>query len=535
MDKQLLDIMVDNTPKFNPRVASGFVVKEIEQAPEYINNIILSAQEDFPEGLVYLGMTRMTPEEEYERLTYKNTYDISKSSIYGVKLKFEYKGEPLKPQYLFLPYLEEGGILTISGSKFVVTPVLIDKTFSVGTDSIFLYINRTKLTFEQFTHNYFENDQRVSSFIVSSQMYYGRNPSRLKAEHLRHTHKMRSIPVHYLLAKDGVTGMFKRYFDTDVAIGDAETINPEYYDPSEWTICSSIGVKPQDLRTKFYNASRVRLAIRNSDLNMVTRSVIAGLFYIIDFYPNRVKPEYADDSKLWYLLLALTLKPDIPQESVCLEKLDDHYRSLDTFVDNQVRMTLAADGVYVSDIFDILVEMIKTYPTRINITTDKLASMYGKRLVVLRYLLAGIRSNIFNMGFDLQSLKNGKKPFDKTDIEKKMQNRIKPLEIMKVNRNPEVNSIANPTDNLVPTMTLPVKQQTSMAGNKKGVVVKFTPAMALDASIAEVGNLTSDAKDTFTGRDRLNPYVTLGDDGTVLQNPELMEVIAKTQRDIKHE
>lgn len=74
-----------------------------------------------------------------------------------------------------------------------------------------------------------------------------------------------------------------------------------------------------------------------------------------------------------------------------------------------------------------------------------------------------------------------------------------------------------------------------MAGSKKGASPKFTPALALSASIAEVGNLTSDAKDDFTGRSRLNPYVTLDDDGTVIRNPDLVDVITKTQRDIKHD
>lgn len=537
VDKQLLDLVNATKPKFNPRIAEGFVMKEVAMAHHYVNNLVLSAQNDFPEGLVYIGMERVSPVEEYDMLKHKKnkTYDISKSTVFAVKLKFEYMGEPLRDQYLLLPYLEAGGTLTISGSTFTVTPVMIDKAYSVGIDSIFLYVNKNKLTFKQIPHNYFENNVRISSFIVTTDMYRGRNSSKLKTDLLRNTHKMALLPVHYLMAKEGILGMFKKYFDTDIVIGDADNVNSELYDPSEWTICSSIGVKPAQLRVGHYSKSGIRIAIRNEDLNLVTRSVIASVYYVIDHYPRRVTPASVLDPKLWYHLLALTIKPDVEQEMVCIDKLDDHFRSLDTFVDSQVKRTLAESDVFVDNIFDILVNVIKTYPDRINITTEELASMYDKRLVILRYLLQGIRNNIFNMGFDLQALNNGRKTFTKTDIEKIMFTRLKTPEILMVNTNTEVNSISNPTDNMVPTMTLPVKQQTSMAGTKKGASPKFTPASALSASIAEVGNLTSDAKDDFTGRSRLNPYVNLDDDGTIIRNPDLVEIINRTQRDIKHD
>lgn len=537
MDRQLLDLMNSVTPKFNTRVAEGFVMKEVSMAREYVDNIVRSAENDFPVGLVYIGMERVSPEEEYDRRTIQKnkTYDISKSTVYAVKLKFEYQGEPLRDQYLLLPYLEEGGTLTISGSTFTVTPVMIDKAYSVGVDSIFLYVNKNKLTFKQIAHNYYENGVRTSSFIVTTDMYRGRNSSKLKADQLRNTHKMALLPVHYLIAKEGILGVFKKYFNTDVVIGTTDIINSELYDPNEWTICTSIGVKPARLKVGFYKPSDIAIAIRNEAVTIVTRSVIAGIFYVVDHYPRRVNTDNAIDPKFWYHLLALTIKPDVAQETVCIDKLDDHFRSLDTFVDSQVKRTLAESGVFVDNIFDVLVDVIKTYADRINITTEQLASMYDKRLVILRYLLQGIRNNIFTMGFDLQALNNGRKVFTKADIEKLMSTRLSTNEILIVNRNPEVNSISNPTDNMVPTMTLPVKQQTSMAGTKKGASPKFTPALALSASIAEVGNLTSDAKDDFTGRSRLNPYVTLDDDGTIIRNPELRDLIDKTQRDIKHD
>lgn len=535
MDPQFFTRFNATRPKFNPRIAGGFVVEEVNKAPEYINNIVLSAQNDFPPGLKYLGMSFISPEEEYAKLIKYGVYDVSKSTVYGVKLRFEYNGEELEPQHIFLPFLEEGGMLTISGSVFSVSPVLIDKAYSVGIDSIFLYVNRSKFTFKQLTHNYLENDKRVSSFVVWSDMYNGRNSLNLRAHQLRNTAGMELLVVHYLLAREGVSGMFKKYFDMDVAIGSPEQINENTYPPDTWTLCTSIGVKPSKLKTSVYVKNNVVLAVKTADLDIITRSVIASLFYVVDYYPNRVKPEYADDAQLWYLLLALTIKPDIPQETLALAKLDDHFRSLKTFVDAQVKQSLEDSGVFVNDTWDILVDVVKTYPSRINIPTHQLSSMYGKRLVILRYLLAILRNNIFKLGFDLQALTNSRKPIDAMTITKLMRSRLKAVDILKVNRNVEVNAISNPTDNMVPAMTLPVKLQTSMASKTSSVITKFTPSLELNASIAEVGNLTSDAKDDFTGRSRLNPFLTIAEDGTVLQNPELAPIIERTQRDIKRD
>lgn len=536
MDQQVFNIMVNNTAKFNPRVANGFVVEEVDKAPEYIRKIVESAQNDFPEGLKFIDMVTVSPEEEYGVLVRNGTYQISRSNIYAVKLLFEYNGEPLRPQYLFLPYLDAGGTLMLSGSTFTVTPVLIDKAYSVGPDSIFLYVNRSKLTFRQLAHNYYENGKKVSAYLVYSDLYGGRNPLKLKTDQLRPTHKMELAVVHYLLAREGVSGMFKKYTKTDVFIGDSNTVNANAYPPEEWTICKSIGVRPSKLRVNNYVASDICIAIRNCDLTPVSRSMIASIFYVIDFYPHRAKAEYIDDAQLWYLLLALTIKPDTKQEAVCLDKLNDHFASLETWVDEQVRRTLADCDVDVNDIWDILIDVVKTYPNRSNISTEQLSTMYGKRLVILRYLLSNVRDSIFRMGFDLQSLVNSRKPYTKKDIETIMMRRLKPLTIMRVNsKHPEVSSVGNPTDNKVPIMTLPIKLQSSMALQNRSAISKFPPSNVLNASIAEVGNLTSDAGDDYTGRSRLNPYVTLDEDGTVIQNPITSAIIEKTQANIRHD
>lgn len=535
LDPQMLRLVQSQVGEFNPIIANGFAMHEVNQAMSYVNELLKSASNDFPEGLVYNGITRVPPIVEYNSLIKNRTYDISKSTVYVVKINFEYEGEPLKDYYMLLPYLLDGGAMMISGSTFAVTPVLIDNAFSVGTDSIFLYVNRAKLTFKQISHIFVMNGRRVSDFAVTAEMYYGRNSTNVEAARLRPTYKMELLAVHYLLAKYGIREMFKRVANVDVVYGPASEIHVGHYPADEWTICASTMKKPQQLKVGHYQGSDFRLAIRNKDLSSTTVGMIAGLFYVIDWYPERIRYDLLDDNKLWYHLLAITIKPEVAQEAATIEKLDDHFRSLQTFIDDQVRDTLRSSGLVVDDVFDILIDLVNTYSERINVDTSTLASMYNKRLVVLRYLLADVRDNIFKMGFDLQALITSGKKFGKTEIEGIMKKRLRPGTILKASSHAEVNSTANPTDNVVPTMTLPIKLQSSMAKKGKGSKFIFTPALALSASIGEVGNLTSDAKDDFTGRSRLNPYVLVGSDGTIQRNPLLREVIDKTERDISHD
>lgn len=531
----MLRLVQSQVGEFNPIIANGFAMHEVNQAMSYINELLKSASNDFPEGLVYNGITRVPPIVEYNSLIKNRTYDISKSTVYVIKINFEYEGEPLKDYYMLLPYLLDGGAMMISGSTFAVTPVLIDNAFSVGTDSIFLYVNRAKLTFKQISHIFLVNGKKSAEFTVTAEMYYGRNSTNVEATRLRPTYKMVLLAVHYLLAKFGIKEMFKRVANVDVVYGPSNEIHAGNYPPSEWTICSSTKKKPQQLKVGYYHGSDFCLAIKNQDFNLVTRGMIAGLFYVIDWYPERIRYDLLEDNKLWYHLLAITIKPEIAQEAATIEKLDDHFRSLQTFIDDQVRDTLRTSGLGVDDVFDILIDLVNTYSERINVDTSTLASMYNKRLVVLRYLLADVRDNIFKMGFDLQALITSGKKFGKTEIENIMKKRLRPGTILKASSHAEVNSTANPTDNVVPTMTLPIKLQSSMAKKGKGSKFIFTPALALSASIGEVGNLTSDAKDDFTGRSRLNPYVLVGSDGTIQRNPLLKEVIDKTERDISHD
>jgi hypothetical protein len=71
----------------------------------------------------------------------KRIYDVARSDVYLVQFLFSLNGEEVKDVlYIYLPYVTQGGIMTIKNSKYVISPVIADVALSVCSDSILCYI-----------------------------------------------------------------------------------------------------------------------------------------------------------------------------------------------------------------------------------------------------------------------------------------------------------------------------------------------------------------------------------------------------------
>lgn len=524
MDSKLFDHIYDELPKFNPLLANGIVRVFVKDIEERIAHAFHSVQHDLPQGLKFVGLTTTDPQTEYKQSIYGNAFDISQSDIYLIKVNFEYMGEPFKPYYLFLPFVGQGGVITLANAKFLITPIMVDKVLSVGANSIFINVNKAKVNFSYLSHAFVRNDERVVTSVIYSDIYNGRGTKTAGFE--RRTSKMKTSLANYLFATQGVVGTFKKYCGIDVVIGRDE-INTETYPADEWFICKSTGMSPLGIIGKEYDKSNVRLAIKIKDYSNKAQGIIASLFYITDFYSYRISDnEDLDDVNLWVLLLALTIKPFEPNEVQCLNSANKHLISLNSYLDSELRTRLFMDGVDVESIFDLFVELINTMITRITQPSQNLTTMYNKRLVVTSYLIKDIISKIFELGFKFQSRKH--ETLNPKSIEKIMNRHITKFKIANINHgHPEVSSASNSNDNFITRLTSSVLSQAYVAKTAEAREI-FTEDLALDMSIAEVGNLTDIAGDK-TGRSRFNMYAHIGEDGVIRRNPEFIELLDNAQ------
>lgn len=540
MDIRLFSQIQQSVPQFNPTVCNGLATVHMDKVEHYIDSIFKCAAMGFPEGLLYLGYQRCTPTEEYNVITTrrnnnKRTIEMTRSDVYLVKYMFSYQGEELKPRYMYLPFVGDAGMIKILGSTFNISPVLADRLISVGVDSLFIPLNRDRLTFKRLIHPFCIDGVREMAYVVWGKIHHP--PKRRNKDiSLRKMVSMNATPVHYLFCKYGLTETFRRFFDADVVVIDGE-VDTSIYPSNEWRVCSTTALKPRGVRNKFHVPTTLKILVRSKHFNITVSSVVAAFFYLADHFSDRIRVDEIDDTTLWRSLMGhIELDPGT-SEGKMLIGIDAHLESLDDYIDGMVREWLREDGVMVNDIYELFVYIIETMPEKIAQSDSSVASLYDKKLTVLRYVLLDIISSIFKMMFEMRKKsKNRTKVLTRKDIIDIMQMYIKPELIFRLNRNhAEVSNISSPTDNKLFKITNNVVLQASSTGKSKAgnKPIMSNPSMVLHASLAEVGSLCNMSKSEPTGRNRLNPYVRLSPDGSILRDPKKKELLDNLQQSIQ--
>lgn len=537
MDTELFDYIQKQKPKHNRDITRGLACQQLEHVEQYIENIIRCAEVGFPPSLRYVGCHRVTPLEEFNIVTAKRStklmYEFSHSDIYLMQYNFEFDGQPMRPRYLFLPFVKEGGLITIMGSTFSISPVLADKAVSVGEDSIFIPLNRDKLTFKRLTQHFYMDDKRVTANVIWSNIHHAWKKPVGSLE--RRTNTANATLAHYQFCKYGLAGAFQMAAKATVIVGTAEEITTEYYPETEWYIFqTATRMKPIGVNNKFYTPPTIRLALRHRDYNSITEGLIGGFFYVADRFPEQLQPEFCDDPNLWRTLMGHVIHASNESVGRLLGKINIHMESLDGYIDGMVREWLREDGVVVSDLYQLFVHVIDTFVLRVTDSADSVASMYGKRLMVLRYVLIDIIKSIFNMMFALQ-VGHAKKPLTEKDADKIIHKFMKPLLIVKINhKHTEVTSVSSPSDCMSFKITANLVLQSDIgAGNAAAKSLKLDASKILHSSIAEVGQFNNLPKTDPTGRKRINPYLQLGHQWAVVPNPKNIELLASVEDTIR--
>lgn len=557
MDKHLSEMIDIVTPNFNQDIVEGMAYREMRRVESHIDKVMRTAAAGFPEGIRYVDYRRCTPDEEVREIfdnaskskrasKSRTTLELSHSSIYLVKYMFTYRApgstidEALPDQHLYLPYVKPGGLITLRGSTYTISPTLADNALSVQTNTIFIQMSCGKLTFERRTHNYFrlgdgpyDPPQGMSVYVVSSQIH---NRQDKKGDTPTVKVGVAHTLVNYLFCKYGVTPTFQIFANADVVIGNSTTITRDEYPSDQWYICTSTRMKPPGMKTNRYESSDMRLAVRKDQWSPLVHNLIGGFFYMVDFFPSQITPEFADDPRMWKVILGYAIFGEGGSHGRIIEDVQEHLNSLDRYLNGEIQKELIADGIVVEDIYGFFVNIIETMHQRIAERSVNLSSMYDKKLMVMRFALADINHAIFNLMFKLQ--KSAKKNLNKLEISKLMRSQLKPDTIIKLNKDHnEVSSVSAPGDNMFFKTTSLLVPQSSASGKRKGKgkgkgKTKSNiadPTKFLHASIAEVGSYTTLPKSDPIGHSRISPFVHMGDDGSIVRNPDLIKILDATQ------
>lgn len=530
MDNYLMDKVRSDTPKINPDIANGLATKHMPFVEKYLDDVFRAVGKDFPEGLTYAGYQRCNPMEEYifatNKRSNKRTYDTARSDIYLVKYFFKFNGEMLPYRYIYLPFVNEGSFINISGSRFTISPVISDKVISLGLSNVFVRLLRDKLTFERMPHNVVFNGNRETVQVIWSLIYH--KPQNMK--NIKPLIKANCSLVHYLLCKYGFTEMFRKYGKCTPVVGGNE-INAENYPPDKWVICESACIRPKSVRDPSYMPPDVKVAFKIEEFSQTAKYLIAGFFYIADHFPARISKNYLDNSRLWIILMGHILFSGLIGEGKLFNDVSEHFSSLDEYIDTIMHEKLKEIGHPCENIYDLFAIIITNFNDWIIKAKDEISSMYGKELNILYFVLMGITSSILKLHFKLKKAAS-KRPLTEKDISSTMQQILKPGTIYSINtQHNGVSTVSYSGDNKYFEITanlVPQKSSNKQASSSNRASVN-DPSKRLHVSVAEVGGYLNMTKSEPSGRNQINPHTKLDERANIIRDPDKIALLDRVQ------
>lgn len=542
-DQALLGKIKELMPKHNPVITRGLATTQMKHPEQYVDYCIRSIASSFPPGLVYDGYAVCDPKTQFLELSkqrdgQKRRVELAKSDFFLVRYDFLFyppgssEAIKLRPCYLLLPTVDEGGILSIRGKRYSISPVLSDPAISIGPDYIFVPLNKKRLNFERTHQHYHINDEVETTYVVWSWVHS--NAKRKSAS----KRVVYSTMIHYLFTQYGVTKTFENVAGANIVIGNEE-INESTYPRDEWCICYSTGIKPKVIKSKEYTQSRLRLAIPKHQLTETAKNLIGGFFYIVDHFPDRVEAQYVDNVRLWKVLLGIIINGSGASEGLLVNEIDHHLTSIcELYVDHIDKENFAKAGLRnITNIFELFTYAIEFLSHQQLFKGNRISSLYGKRLVTMKYALFDVVRELNYIVLSLRNAQGKKKVLDEVELNNILAKHFKHTAAFKMTGGDhgEITTISTSCDNMFVGITstmIPQEDANPQHGGKSRITLS-NQARHLDVSLAEIASYNVLPKALPTGHGKVSPYIKLDPTGSPIRNKELAKLLDFTQTQFK--
>ena len=536
MDNFWMEHVKQTTPRMNPDIANGLAVKMMPKALEHLDAVTRSVAKDFIPGLRYIGFELCTPEEELRKVNPKKNdkyvIETAKSSLYLTKLKLAYTDpkavdvrtgklanveEELDPCYIYVPYVGPAGRMYLSGAQYFLSPILADVVLSFEKDCIFLNLLRAKFGIRDIRHIVLKNGIHEEHKILWSNIYHVDDSEIIDKIETR----PESTLVNYLFCYKGLYNTFKDYAGCTPIIG-TKDINEDNYPQSDYVIYESAKQKLKGSKYQIFTPYKV--AIKKSELNTSVEGFVAALFYLLDHFPDEFRQiEWLNDSRKWRLILGRIIFGKSRNAGTILEAIDDHFKSLDQYLDTIVKYKLESINIFVDNIYDFFAHAVHNYKEWSFKSKENLNSIYEKELSVLHYTLSEIVNSINTFYFKLKSTykTSDKRPLTKEDINKIVRSVIKPKRIYAIKDSPSgLSNMAYPGDNMFMKITSNVIPQKSLSKTGNDEIDIGDPVNFLHESFMAIGSHLNLPKSSPIGYRTLSPYTMLDKDNKFIIDPE---------------
>jgi hypothetical protein len=537
--KLVHDQYAASLPHLNKTLAQGLAVSHVPLSESYIDAVMRAASKAFPPDFRYVDCERLTPQQEFDEISRprpsKRSFDVARSDIRMVCFIFQFKDEPPIRKYLWLPYVNQAGIIYLAGTRYVISPILADRVISVLHSSVFIRLLKAKLIFNRNAHTFLVNGKSETVQVVHCKIHNKKQTYSRPIVRADHT------SVHYLLCKYGFSGMFQKFLGYTPVVG-TNDITAERYPPSEWVICESHPHKPRGLKTVSapnYVPCAVRIAVPRTEYykNSSTRNLLAGFFYVAGHFPTRVRPEDVDNTNLWMTLLGHVIWPGNLKEHMLLDDIIEHINSLDGYLDHITTTKMRELGYNFNDLYELLYFIIENFNEWSLTSDDRVSTMYDKELSILQFMFVEFIKAINTLTYNLNSAK--KKVLNPSLIQDRLNTHLRQGLVYTLTKSSGVCSAQSTSgDNMALKFTNILVPQTSSNRPQTGksrTDIKDT-AKSLHASIAEVGNYSALPKAAPDGRARMNLCMLIKNDSEaalVLRNEKFAPLLDEIQRMIR--
>jgi len=527
-----------NTP-WNPLIMNVLSTEMTKDVMTYLDKIMSSAMLSLNRDikLEYTGYKKLTPDEEFKVVsadgTKKKEYDFGRSDVRMVRLFFDFEGEPITPKNLYIPFVDEVGILHISDTKYLNIPVLSDTIVSPTSRDVFTRLLRDKVTFKRESKLVLLNDRVLDGDLIYKDLY--RTQNRVITDNLG---KVVTPSPAYLFGKYGLIGTFEKYAKTTpiVIYGDVDKEKYKDYD-----IYSTIGEKPWSLKVEGnYEPHEAKLLVlKEFHTDYLVQVLAVGFFYMLDVFPKLAEElvetinnnDTKEEIKDWRILLSMVIFKNSYSQERGLGDVNNHFQSLESYIDPIVKEKLAENDLVINHFFDLIAYVCSVFK---QLTTNhKLisADIRNRYVDILYYILYDIFEALIKTLFELNKKKDRGMIINRELIDKTFNQTFSARKIFNLNSKNGVNISLLLSDN-VGDSKLKIACSCELQENGKGVnkaprqkhAIKILPVNPTSAVFGSIYNV---AKSYLDERRNINPFVELNQYSRVVLSPKRLEYIKR--------
>jgi hypothetical protein len=492
-----------NLPDFNRTLLIDYREKEVSNTEIFVETVFKEALKLFNGQIKYLGYRICSLEERLaDELNTKNIVTNGKNNIRVTEIKLaEYRFEFEEEVYsvkLHIPYLYKGRMI-INNTDYAIQLSVAEKVFAIIKDGIVARVIRSPIRSNKNIVIVAESTtgNRYYDSVITIKIYYNKRKNRPKA-----------FPtiIHYLLCRYGLVdtlGLFN-ISKNDVSV--VNVIDEDDLDTFEYFPCSKVKKGGTPLYLK------VDKKIMTID-NILQRRVVISLLYLLQvFNQHTIEDLYDPDATIYKILLGkLTHGPNTKNASA-LDYMNDHISSLETYLDPVTKQRLAAMGIYVNNIYDLLIFIFKNMSS--HLMENKRNDLYNRRIDIVDDLfLKTIVKTIYLKFYNYE-----RKPLSQKSI--KTMLKIPRDIILKISQKQSVimsPSTYNPNE-LLSYLIKKIRASGTGTNNKQGTGLIRSKEQLLHPSTGYVESLLSYGNNNPGSSGHINPFLEINpEDGFVVK------------------